>query len=107
MKLAPASKLITCILPKGHGHQLLPLLKNELGIVTATLSTARGGGRSYVGMLGKGEQTEKDLVNIVVTHADADAVFAWLYQRAGIGEAHGGVIFMHALAKATQFHNCV
>jgi len=105
MKLANTSKLITCILPKGGAMPVLKQLKEELGIVASNINHARGSGRfSPLVDRGVGEQTEKEILSVVVDEAQAEAVFAFIFRAAEIDRPHGGLVFQSALSLATQYH---
>lgn len=105
MKLANRSKLITCILPKGGAMPVLKQLKQELGIVTCNINHARGSGRfTPLAHRGVGEQTEKEILSVVVDEARAEAVFDFIFRTAEIDRPHGGLVFQSALEQATQYH---
>lgn len=97
-------KLITCILPHGIALDVLQKLKDEKGIIEASVNNARGMGKlTPLAHRGVGEQTEKDIMNVIVPSAQADDVFEYLYHTAQIDQPHGGIIFMASLARATAF----
>ncbi len=103
MNILNNQKLITCILPKGIGHKVLLQLKQQKGILTANLNSARGGGSSYMEEYAKGQLTEKDLLNVVVPADTADEVFNFIHAVAGIGQSHGGFIFITKLKRSTLY----
>ena len=104
MKLAKPSKLITCILPKGEAMPVLKRLKQEFSIITANINHARGSGRlTPLAHRGVGEQTEKEILSVVVDEAHAEEVFAYIFSVAGIDRPHGGLLFQSALSLATQY----
>jgi len=104
MNLASTSKLITCILPKGGAMPVLKELKQELDIVACNINHARGSGRfSPLAERGVGEQTEKEILSVVVDEAQAEAVFAFVFRAAKIDRPHGGLVFQSALSLATQY----
>ncbi|MNC87934.1 hypothetical protein D3C83_37110 [compost metagenome] len=79
-------------------------LKDEKGIIEASMNTARGMGKlTPLAHRGVGEQAEKDVVNVIVSAAEADEVFAYLFEIARIDRPHGGLIYMTALGHATPF----
>jgi len=105
MKLANKSKLITCILPKGGAMPVLKRLKEELGIVACNINHARGSGRfSPLADRGVGEQTEKEILSVVVDEDQAEAVFEFIFRAAEIDRPHGGIVYQSALVQATQYH---
>jgi nitrogen regulatory protein PII len=97
-------KLITAILPRGRGIDLLRKLKLEKGIITANIDSARGMGRlTPESHRGIGEQSEKDMLNVVIGAEQADAIFEYIYETAEINKPHGGIIFMARLQRATNY----
>ena len=99
-----ASKLITAILPRGQAADLIQALKDEWGLQAANFNSARGVGRiTPLRERGFGEQSEKDILSIVVATEQADEIFADLYWRAGLDQPHGGLMYMAALGRATRF----
>lgn len=88
-------KLITCILPKGICFDVEKSLKEEKGIVTANVKTARGLGKlTPLAYRGVGEQTEKEILTVTVSSEDADEIFGFIYDEARINKPHGGLIYM-------------
>ena len=104
IRILPPQKLITCILPHGVALDVLQRLKDEKGIIEASTNTARGMGRlTPLAHRGIGEQSEKDILNVIVSAAEADEIFAWLFDIARIDRPHGGLIYLTALGHATPF----
>ena len=104
MQAPTTYKLITCILPHGIALDVLHKLKDEKGIIEASVNTARGMGKlTPLAHRGVGEQTEKDIINVVVPSERADELFEYIFHEARIDRPHGGIIFMEALEQATQF----
>ena len=104
MNLASASKLITCILPKGGAMPVLKELKQELGIVACSINHARGSGRfSPLADRGVSEQTEKEILSVIVDEAQAEAVFAFIFRAAKVDRPHGGLVFQSALGLTTHY----
>ena len=100
----PGHKLITCILPLGAAPPVARALESEKGIVTANVNNARGVGkltRSANRRLG--DQTEKQVLTIVVPEDRADEIFEFVYHQAQIGRPHGGLMYMCVLGPATPF----
>ena len=83
----------------------LPLakaLKAEKGIVTSHISYGRGIGKlTSADHLRLGDQTEKQILTVVVDGQDADDIFSFIYFQAGIDQPHGGMISM------ARADNCV
>ncbi len=103
MKESP-HRMIACILPKGRSRSVVRALKGEKGIIRTSVNNARGIGRFvHPDEPGAGQPTEKEVLSVVVTCAAAEEVFAFIHARAGIGEPHGGMMYMYRLAHATPF----
>ena len=95
------SKLITCILPKGTAKAVMVALKSKYGIITANMSLARGIGRFIPHTSrGIGEQTEKEILAVVVPETQADEIFTFIYHDARINRPHGGLMYMHPLRQS-------
>jgi len=43
---------------------------------------------------GVGEQSEKEVLTVVVEEAQADDIFEYIYHLADINRPHGGIIYM-------------
>jgi len=99
--LAGGQKLLTCVMPKGLGLPLLRRLSEELGIVTATLHSARGfSGRKQSGFF---DRLEKDILTLVAEEEGADEIFLWLYREARVASEQGRLLLMGPLLGATPF----
>ena len=97
-------KLITGILPKGKGFDVLKKLKGEKGIITANVDSARGMGHlTPEAHRGIGEQSEKEILNVLITAEQADAIFEYIYEISEINKPHGGLIYMTSLQRATAY----
>jgi len=98
-------KLITCIMPHGRALPVLEALKEELGILATTIHHARGTGRmTPLAWRGVGEATEKDVMSVVVPASRAEEVFGFIYERGGLDQPHGGILYQQSLRKSTEFH---
>ena len=88
-------RLITCFLPVGVAPPVAKALKAEKGLATAHVSFGRGVGKfSQTGKRHLGDQSEKQILRVVVDAADADDVFEFIYHEAGINKPHGGMMLM-------------
>jgi nitrogen regulatory protein PII len=97
-------KLISCVLPKGICRDVLKSLKEEKGILTANVNTARGLGKlTPLAYRGVGEQTEKELLTVTVPGKDADEIFGYIYEKARIDRPHGGLIYMTSLDRVSAY----
>lgn len=97
-------KLISCILPKGIAIDVVKRVKETHGVVSSNISNARGVGKitplAYRGIAG---QSEKEILSVVVSSSDADEIFEFIYHEADINRPHGGIMYMHALPKTTEY----
>ena len=97
-------KLITSIMPKGTGRKVLVGLRKEHGINTGNINMARGAGMyNPFARRGVGEQTEKEMLTVVVPADKADEIFNYIYELADIGEPHHGIIFQSDLLCASAY----
>jgi nitrogen regulatory protein PII len=104
MQILARHKVITGILPRGTSIEVLKKLKSEKGIITAFVSTARGMGRLMPGVhRGLGEQTEKEILEVIVDAGSADEIFEYLFEIAEIDRPHGGIIFMAKVPQITPY----
>lgn len=96
-----SAKLITAILPKGVALNVTCLLKNEKGIMTANFVFARGVGRmTPMKYRAVGEQSEREMLTVVVPEDRGEEIFEYLYNAAGINKLHGGFIYMHSISSS-------
>jgi nitrogen regulatory protein PII len=108
LQMPPATfadqRLVTCILPHGIALDVLRRLKYDQGVVEAMVGNARGMGKlTPLAHRGVGDQTEKEILNVVVPSARADELFDFIRRAAQIDRPHGGIIFMCRLQRATPF----
>ena len=104
MKLTNTSKLITGILPKGKAMPVLKQLKEEFNIISGNVNHARGSGRiTPLAYRGIGEQTEKEILNVVVDEGQAEAIFEYIFFEAEINQPHGGLLLQTALSGSTSY----
>ncbi len=83
---------------------LIKQLKLQLGIISANFNHARGSGRfTPLAYRGVGEQTEKEILSVVVDEDRADEVFSFIFYNAEINRPHGGLLFQSALTTATSY----
>ncbi len=97
-------KLITCILPIGVAHSVVQTLKDEKQIVTANVSNARGLGKlTHLKHRSLGDESEKQILTVVVPDDQADEIFEFIYHEARLDRPHGGLVYMGSLERATTF----
>lgn len=102
-----AAKLITCVLPdNGTDKVLMKALRHEKQVIR-TSSVACRGIAVLQSVKSKHDQLpESNLVRkveIAVSEDEADALFDYIYEIAGIGQRGGGAIFMGPLINVTPF----
>ncbi|MCB0386159.1 MAG: hypothetical protein KDD43_12265 [Bdellovibrionales bacterium] len=97
-------RLITCVLPKGKGLPLVEALY-EKGITRAHFAFARGFDiHDPPGRKGLPEEVEKDLVTVTCKDiGQADELFSFIYEKAGINRLGGGFMYMTRLSVATPY----
>ena len=89
----------------GIALDIVKKLKTDKGIVTVNINTARGMGKlTPTAYRGVGEQTQKEIINVVVNAEQADEIFEYIYHEAEIDRPHGGIIFMAKLQQVSQYH---
>ena len=99
----PTGKFITCILTKGKARELAIALKEKKDIISVSYQHVRGASAmaEKLGFRGLGQTQEKDVLTAVVTPEKADDIFEFIFEEAGIGQAHGGFMFQGNLAGYT------
>lgn len=94
----PSPKIITCLIPHHKSLEILEHLTEEKGIIMANKSNARGS--SYTTDF---TWVEMEILEVIVEAHQADEIYSYLFDAAGIGTPQGGMIYQHALTKATQY----
>ncbi len=101
------AKLITCVLPdNGADKKLMQALRYEKQIIRTSSVACRG-----IAILQSAESKSNRLpeptlvkmVEVVVSEDEADVLFDYIYETAGIGHKGGGAIFMGPLTTVTPF----
>ena len=102
-----AAKLITCVLPDdGSDKALMRKLRQEKQIINTSSIACRG-----IAVLQRAQSKQDRLpvphlvrmVEVAVAEEEADALFDYIYETAGIGHKGGGTIFMGPLINMTPF----
>lgn len=104
MPLLQSVKLITCILPKGIALTINEKLMHDKGINTGNINNARGVGHlNFQGHLRVGDESEREIFSVMVKADEADEIFEFIYEHAGINRPHGGIIYQQELHQSTEF----
>ena len=102
-----AGKLIICVLPDDGSHRtLLEALYHEKQITRAETLSCLMMGNLADAKVKPGTLPDTSMariVRVVVPAADADALFEFIYETAGVGRDGGGIVLQTALAAATPF----
>lgn len=99
----PRHKLITAILPAGAAMPVVRKLKEEKNMLRANVHHARGIGQIMSERRRLGDQSERDVLTVVVDADVADEIFEFVYFEAGIDRPHGGIVYLSRLSAATVF----
>jgi len=95
--------LITCIVQKGAADDIVKAAV-ESGVQGATIHYARGTGvRERLGLLGVAVESEKEVINIMVSAEMTDMVFETLYFAGKLDTPGMGIIFVMPISKAGTY----
>ena len=95
--------LITCIVQKGAADDIVKAAV-EAGVQGATIHYARGTGvRERLGLLGVAVESEKEVINIMVSSEMTDMVFETLYFAGKLDTPGMGIIFVTPITKAGTY----
>ena len=104
MRTLTEKKLITCFLAHGLALDVVQKLKDEKGIIEASVNNARGMGKlNLLAHRGVGEQGEKEILTVIVPADQADELFEYIFDKANINRPHGGLIYMCQLSHVSSF----
>ena len=101
------SKLISCLLPDdGTDKKLLKALLDEKNINRANSTSCKGLAVLTDAKTRFDELPEPVLirkVEVVVPENDADELYDYIYDKAGIGRPHGGLMWLNALTLVSPY----
>lgn len=95
--------VITCIVQKGAADDIVKAAVNE-GVHGATIHYARGTGiRERLGLLGVAVESEKEVINIVVSTEMTDRVFEAIYFAGKLDTPGMGIMYVTPVLKAGTY----
>lgn len=98
------ASLITIVVQSGLVETILKAARDIGANLGAFSHTAKGIGiRERLGILGLAIETEKDVINLVVSTEQRDAVLDYLYRAAGLDTPGRGYIYITSLEKVAAY----
>lgn len=95
--------LITCIVQKGAADDIVKAAVAE-GVQGGTIHYARGTGiRERLGILGVAVESEKEVINIVVSTEMTDRIFEAIYFAGKLDTPGMGIMYVTPLIKAATY----
>ena len=95
--------LITCIVDKGKGEDVVKAARGA-GAGGALIHSARGVGiRERMGLLGIAVEAEKDVVDMLVGSDQAEMVAHSIYSAIDLGRPGGGFVYLTPLESAAIY----
>ena len=95
--------LITCIVDKGNGEEVVKAARGA-GAGGALIHSARGVGiRERMGLLGIAVEAEKDVVDMLVGSDQAEMVAHSIYSTIDLGRPGGGFVYLTPLESAAIY----
>ena len=96
--------LLTCVVQSGLSEVILKAAR-DVGAMTGAISHhARGVGvRERLGILGVAVETEKEVINILVSSEQRDLVYDTLYRASNLDVPGRGFIYLTPLEKASTY----
>jgi len=91
-------KLIVAFLVRGVAHELATALYEKLKLDAFHYGHGRGAGLLHT--IAVREMTEVDLLSVVVTEAQADETFDFIYEAGQVDRPGGGLVTQMPLARA-------
>ncbi|MFL2770113.1 MAG: hypothetical protein ACJZ9F_03800 [Rhodospirillaceae bacterium] len=98
MQTVADMKLITCIIPRGLGSDLVDALHEEKELTAVNVAHGRG-----ISRRGGYFAQEVDILTVIVAASAADNIFAYLYDRIDIEGSSRRFLFQESLGCTTDF----
>lgn len=99
MKDADGRKLIVAFLARGMAHEVASGLHEKLGLDAFHYSHGRGD--SLVHTIATQETPEVDFLSVIVTGAQADEAFNFIYEAGQVDRPGGGLVTQMPVARAS------
>lgn len=90
-------KLITCVLSGRKASELIELLKEQKGIITADRSNARG--TTILNTNG----VEMETLTVLVNEKAADEIFEFIFFEADLNKPHQGIIYQQGIERGSEY----
>jgi hypothetical protein len=104
MDILENPKLLTCIVTKGKAVSLQKELIERWQLHSANIHNARGVGRNVpLSKRGVGEQSEKEVLEVIIAGSIADEVFEFAYHHLDLANSPAGMIYLSEQPKSTLF----
>ncbi|MGI9264004.1 MAG: P-II family nitrogen regulator [Gammaproteobacteria bacterium] len=95
--------IITCIVDKDRSDAVL-LAARDVGARAATVHSAQSWGvRERFGILGVAVETEKDVIDFLVSSEQQDLIFDAIYHTAGLNAPGRGFMFISPVEKGAAY----
>lgn len=95
--------LITCVVDKERSDAVL-LAARDVGARGALVHTAQGwGARERLGVWGVAVETEKDVIEFLVSSDQQDLIFEAIYQAADLNAPGRGFMFISPVERAAAY----
>jgi nitrogen regulatory protein PII len=96
--------LITCVVQTGLRDEVLKAARDAGASTGAISHNARGiGVRERLGLLGVAVETQKDVINILISTEQTDLVFDMVFEAAGLDTPGRGFMYVTPLEKASTY----